>query len=616
MSINPTQVNINAIFGVVPYFIDFYQREYKWKKEHVISLLDDIFYRFEQDYNLSIDPTESNISKFNWYYLSSFMTNNYDGKIYLVDGQQRLTTITLILIKLYHLSDKYSVSFFSQVLEQKIFGIDISGLTYWMGQNGRAAILEKLFRNDFNNFSTQNITYMNMILNFNEISKYLDFKLDNDHKYKCFVIYLLKNVVLVKIDISDYKDVPMVFEVINDRGEKLRSYEVFKGQLLGQLEKDDVHRTYHPLWSKSIEPLEAVGDVEADNFFKYYFRAKYCDTAYHHRQFEGDYYNRTIFSNDWDIQIGLKHNVNNVREFVSNQLVFYSTLYHKLLNDNIYNKSCGEFVYYNRLNDQDRQYMLILSACEQNDQSENDKIIEISRLLDRHYVLLQLYGCYDSNTFSEILIDINKEIRNKPLNEIKNIFDQHLLKDIETIKGVSNASLFDYTFFKNANTNLGIRFIRYFFARIENFMATEMNVNQKLTKNQLWDLVRNTGVINGYHIEHILANNSENKLMFNNDEELFQRERNRLGALLLLKGRDNISSGNERYADKLLTYNNADISNRWNRSLSATFYYKHKDFDEFIKRRSLPFKYYDIFNEQAVEERQILLFDMVKCIWG
>jgi uncharacterized protein with ParB-like and HNH nuclease domain len=615
MGINPKEVTINELFGAIPYYIDFYQREYKWKKDHVIALLDDIFHRFDQDYDSSHDPTDENISKYSWYYLSSFMTNNYDGKVFLVDGQQRLTTLTLILINLFKLAEKYEVDFLKQVIERKIYGADITGYTFWMGQDGRSKILSSLMKADAVNIQTDNVTHFNMINNYEEISKYLSNKLFDGHKFKCFVIYLLKKIALVRIDIDDYKDVPMVFEVINDRGEKLKPYEVLKGQLLGQLPKQDVHKTYLPIWIKSIEPIEAIGDAEADNFFKYYLRAKYADTAYHHRQFEGDYYNREVFSKEWDAKIGLKQHIDNVKSFVSNIIDYYARLYKKILSDNVYDFQYGEYVYYNRLNDQDRQYMLIMSACNVDDKQENDKIYEISKLLDRHYVLLQLYGCYDSNSFTEILIDINKEIRNKNIDEINNIFDKHLIKDIESVKGLENIQLFDYTFFKNANTNLGIRFIRYFFARIENFIATEINSNYRLSKNQLWDLVRNTGYKTGYHIEHILANNDENRQSFHNDEEYFQRERNRLWSLLLLKGKDNISSGNERYKDKLATYNNADISNRWSRSLSETFYHTNKEFQEFIRLRLLHFKFYNTFGPNEVEERHDLLFEMVKNIW-
>jgi uncharacterized protein with ParB-like and HNH nuclease domain len=50
MSVNPKPQTIDSVFGNKKYYIDFYQREYKWQKDHVESLLDDIFYKFAIDY--------------------------------------------------------------------------------------------------------------------------------------------------------------------------------------------------------------------------------------------------------------------------------------------------------------------------------------------------------------------------------------------------------------------------------------------------------------------------------------------------------------------------------------------------------------------------------------
>lgn len=615
MSITPTPISINDLFGSIKYYIDFYQREYKWKKDHVISLLDDIFYRYDNDYNSNLDATKENISKYSWYYLNTLITNYYDGKLFIVDGQQRLTTLTLMLIKLHKLANKFSQLNLKEVLERKIYGADISGFTFWMGRDGRGDILEKLLTDSIGDSEIEHISHKNIVVNYDIVGKYLDAKLDTSHKYECFVIYFLERVMLVKIDIGATEDVPMVFEVINDRGERLRPYEVLKGQLLGRLSKGEIHRIYHPLWRDSLEPLEGKGEEEADNFFKYFFRSKYANTEYEHRQFDGDYH-RTILSRDWDSEIGLRENIGGIKEFITDDMKYYTNLYNKLIDDDVYAKPYGEFVYYNKLNEQDRQYLLIMSACTTNDRDEEQKIVEIARLFDRHFSLLQLYGCYDSVRFTEILVDINSKIRNTPLDQIKIIFDDHLLNDINTIRNVNATSLFEYTFFKEANRNLGIRFIRYFFARVENFIATQISPSYQLTESQMWDLVRNTGHKTGYHIEHILANNEENLGLFDNDEEYFQRERNRFGGLLLLKGRDNISSGNERYQDKLSTYNNADISNRWNRSLISSFYHTNREFHEFFQSKNLPFKPYEIFDGGAVENRQKLLFEMVKLIWG
>ncbi len=122
MSINPQKHDITALFSIrKPYLIDFYQRDYKWMREHVKKLLEDIFYRFNLDYKEDSDVNEQSISKYDWYYLNTYVTNQYNGNIFLVDGQQRLTTLSLILIKLYHMTkqDKELLNI-NQVIKDRI----------------------------------------------------------------------------------------------------------------------------------------------------------------------------------------------------------------------------------------------------------------------------------------------------------------------------------------------------------------------------------------------------------------------------------------------------------------------------------------------------------------
>ena len=47
MEIQPNKQNLNETFSNKVYFIDFYQRDYKWTEEPVKRLLDDIFYQFD-----------------------------------------------------------------------------------------------------------------------------------------------------------------------------------------------------------------------------------------------------------------------------------------------------------------------------------------------------------------------------------------------------------------------------------------------------------------------------------------------------------------------------------------------------------------------------------------
>jgi hypothetical protein len=96
---------------------------------------------------------------------------------------------------------------------------------------------------------------------------------------------------------------------------------------------------------------------------------------------------------------------------------------------------------------------------------------------------------------------------------------------------VKDAEPLSYAAFKQTGINLNTRFKRYFFARIDEFLAENMNLNPK---HPIADLVTKTGTKAGFHVEHILSWNEENKALFNGEEERFDQERNRLGGILLL----------------------------------------------------------------------------------
>lgn len=84
----------------------------------------------------------------------------------------------------------------------------------------------------------------------------------------------------------------------------------------------------------------------------------------------------------------------------------------------------------------------------------------------------------------------------------------------------------------------------------------------------------------------------------------------------MLKGRSNISSGNEEYADKLKTYSNGLF---WGHALCADFYHANLDFKDFNKNleNKTGVKFEDIaeFNKEALDKRTRLLFELVKIIW-
>jgi hypothetical protein len=72
-------------------------------------------------------------------------------------------------------------------------------------------------------------------------------------------------------------EVSMVFEVINDRGVRLRPYEILKGKLLGQINKIELDKgDYNGLWENKAAEINAFREDELDNFFRFLFEGTIC----------------------------------------------------------------------------------------------------------------------------------------------------------------------------------------------------------------------------------------------------------------------------------------------------------------------------------------------------
>ena len=610
MDVSPLNQNIDTLFSNTTYYIDFYQRQYKWDSVPVIRLLDDVFYKFTEEHKRfaqSSIPSDQIITKYSWYYMNTYVTNldEESNRLYIVDGQQRLTTLTLILIKLYHQADSFQ-SDLKDWIADKIVGRSGYKKTFWLNHEIHEPTLKALFDGAEDIPTDTGITALNMAKNYTVISKRLDNELKDKNIFERFVFYFMYRLVIINLKVEQ-TDVPMVFEVINDRGVRLKPYEILKGKLLGQIDKEELNTlNFNELWDSRVNAINANNPDQIDNFFIYLLKAKFANTIGESRKFDKEYH-RALFA---ETNLNLDHNPNNVKKFLQNDFSYYADLFIKLQGYSAtYNKDF-RYTYYNSLTDRGQQFLLILSACKGHDNQEQEKIKAVSYQIDRLFCLLQLQRAYDSNKFNEMMYKISERIREKDVSEIKNVFNSSLIEILQDKYSNSDlCSTFSYGYFKETGIDLDKRFKRYFFARIEEFIADNTKMDMR---HNLYNLVVNTGSTNGFHIEHILAENKENYALFDNDEEKFRSERNRLGGLLLLKGKDNISSNNETYSDKLISYANTLY---WNETLRADSYKSHLDFTNWINASKLNFRPMDKFGPAELEERQKLLFEIVKCIW-
>lgn len=468
--------------------------------------------------------------------------------------------------------------------------------------------MDYIFNKKIFNENYENETEKTLNERYKDISKYLDdkFKNSDSKKLDSFILYFLKRLVLVELEI-DQNDTPMIFEVINDRGEPLKPFEILKGKLIGALNKEDTEQ-FCKIWEDSMKLLSEI----EDDFFRDLIKSRFIFTrnsdieksinqSYHRYIFEENNIAKELAfnkSNDGHIQ--------RIKNFMKKDITYYAKLYNKIYNSN------NEFLLYLDINELSGQYQIILASCNINDKDEDNKIEIIAKEYDRLWILLNLNGIYDSNQFQEISYKLNKLIKNVDIDKYKNIFDD-LLK--EAIKEKMNVnSLLDYENFKTRNYgNMNTRLLRYLFARIEKYICDNIGI---APQDNVEYITTKTGDKTGYHIEHILSRNETNIHYFESEEE-FEMQRNILGGLLLLKNKNNLSSGNEEYNDKLKTYSNSLV---WGHTLCEKFYHKtNKYFLDFNNKmwndRKIKFQPYSKFNKQALEERSKLLYEIIKCIW-
>lgn len=591
------------------YYVDFYQREYVWSKETVEVLLNDIFYAFELSYKEHQDEEMSPevLEKYSWYYMNVFITNKIEGKVFIVDGQQRLSTLTLIATKLFHLTKNPNLH---DILRECIYARDMfQGNIFCIDNEKRKDVMQSILDGIEYDKPFKNKTEETLVARYADISKYIDAKSMDENELTAFIYYFLNRLVLVELSIQK-DDTPMVFEVINDRGEALKPFEILKGKMIGLLAKSDTE-AYSKKWDDAIVRINA----KEDNFFTDYLKSQFIFkknatvesaimSSYHRYIFDyNDIANRLSFR-----RTDKNHNAN-IKHFINDNLEYYSKLYEKI------GKSKDEYVSYNLyINGFSGLFQNIMAACVVNDPDETEKIKTIAKEADRLWVLFVLNGVYDSNEFQNVSYKLNELLPGKSLEEYRSIYNDLIIKTIKEKRNVSGVvSLLDFNSFLRKNySNTNTRFLRYLFARIEKYICD--NTSQSM-QNDVNYISTRTGNKTGYHIEHILSENDTNRDYFASNDE-FEEKRNQLGGLILLKGLDNISSGNEEYNDKLKTYGNGLV---WGHTLCPDFYHANKHFDafnlSFKSKTGYEFKPYTVFDQVALNERSRLLYELIKVIW-
>lgn len=277
-AITPHYRTVQQLLQSQSYSIDEYQREYKWEKENVDELLSDLLGKFSNSYKP--DHSTKEVSKYGEYFLGSIIVSKRNGKSYLVDGQQRVTSLTLLLICLYRIAEERNLAvlktiaplIYSDNLGEPKFNLDIPE---------RLPVIEALFNGDEFNPDGKDESIQTMFLRYGDIEQngIID---ELDEGINHFIYWLLTRVGLIEIATENDSYAYAIFETMNDRGKALSPVDMLKAYLLAPVEDSDKRRTSNQVWKQNVLNLISWGqekEPERDiNCIKAWLRAQHAES--------------------------------------------------------------------------------------------------------------------------------------------------------------------------------------------------------------------------------------------------------------------------------------------------------------------------------------------------
>ncbi len=377
------------------YIIPNYQREYVWGEKEVNQLLSDIYDAF-------CDNSESE------YFLGSIVVcrSRESTKFEVIDGQQRLITLSLILNnikRIYKKNDEKPSSIESMLYSTMITeaGETENSNIIEIQYEGRN-VLYDLYQSDkddkINPIMIEGLPGKTIYDAHVFISDFLNssFSEDEFSQVKKFLGYFLNKVKVIQIETPEIGKALKIFETINERGISLDQVDLLKNLLFIQMQRTQFQKLAKE-WDKFKKSILGKKIKEKPlRFLRYFIMTNYEIT----KDKKGEYIIREDDIYDWFVKNEPKCSyINNSLAFVR-KLQENATFYMNLL--------------INRYNNEDNLYLENLSKL-------------VGSGFKQHYLILLAA----------------KEFKNKWFN--------HFVKQLETV-------LFFYTLTKEAPRDIEKRF--------------------------------------------------------------------------------------------------------------------------------------------------------------
>lgn len=596
-----------SVFGVLnecKYTVDYFQREYSWEQKHINQLITDLTSSFLDVYAEN-DPREA-VEHYNNYYLGPFVVSSKNGMKSIIDGQQRLTSLTLFLIFLNNLQKKMGGK---ESIEPLVFSEKYGRKSFNIQIEERAACLEKLFLDGYYEVqpgadeSTINMVgrYLNIVEAFPDEIR--------GPAFPYFLDWLKYNVILVEITAYSDDNAYAIFESMNDRGLNLTSTEMLKGYVLSRFSEPKDRERANEFWKESIGKLHKWSKEEDQKFFQAWLRSQYADTI---RQSKAGSSNEDFEKIGTRFHSWFRENLSKMgltanspvefRTLVHDVMKYYLLAYLKILDAQTEEKAGWEYVFY--INHwgiaPSLAFPLMMAPLKPTDNPDvtRSKINEVARYIEIFAVRRSInFRTFGASSIRYTMYSLVKELRGKDLVSLKTILNGKLNGMEETWSGLSR--------FRLHGQNR--RFVKFLLSRITGF------IEQKSGAPTNFSTYFVSPGAKPYEVEHIWADKfDEHQDEFEQRHE-FDNCRNQIGDLVLLPRGTNQSYGDMSYSEKIGHYLKENLLVK---SLHTNAYENNPNFLRMVNTMTIPLRPHRTFTKMDIAERQALIQRICERIWA
>lgn len=264
----------------IPFVIPEYQRPYSWSDDEIITLFEDLW-------DFSIERTHNDGAKS--YFLGCIVSYEEDGKRQIIDGQQRITSLFLLLRAVFSMLEQEE----NKTEEVENFIRKIKPALWkeneMTGKEDRNQILLKSeVVTDSGNMILRNILETgeadpkakdNYSRNFNKFKElYVNKSQSSPNQIYHFVLALLNYSILLPITADDQETALTIFNTLNNRGLPLSDADIFKSYIYKKLD-DKGKSTFITKWKKLESDSEKANESIQSLFYynMFYMRAREKD---------------------------------------------------------------------------------------------------------------------------------------------------------------------------------------------------------------------------------------------------------------------------------------------------------------------------------------------------